>query len=144
MRSLLILAVLIAMASSDAAQTVQQATIEDTGSTNTLGVKIVVNTGGAAQMHVRGEEPRTVSINPDTCNRLFRDLKAFSPLSALPAVRCAKSVSFGTSLYVEYNGERSPDLSCRAPTDSKVAQLQKDVSEIMQAVHWKPQPARRF
>jgi hypothetical protein len=144
MGSLLLLAVLIPMAGFHAEKTIQQATIEDTGSTNRLGVKIVVNPGGATQMHVPGEETRTMTINAAACNRLFHDLKAFSPLSELPTPHCMKSVSFGTSLYVEYNGERSPDLNCPAPPDSKLAQLQKDVNEIVQAVHWKPQPARRF
>jgi hypothetical protein len=85
-----------------------------------------------------------MTINSDLADRLFRDLKAFSPLSPFPATHCVKSVSFGTSLYVEYNGERSPDLNCPAPPGSKLAQLQKDVNEIMQAVHWKPQPAHRL
>ena len=141
---LLLIAAFLPMLSSGAAQPTQQATIEETGSTNTLGVKIVVGPGGAAQMHVEGEEVRTVTINADLSDRLFRDLKAFSPMSALPGNHCIKSASFGTSLYVEYSGERSPDLNCPAPVGSKLAQLQKDVNEIMQAVHWKPQPAHRF
>jgi hypothetical protein len=144
MRSLFLLAVLVPVLNFGAAEPPQQATIENTGSTNTLGVKIVVNPGGSAQTLVQGQEARTTTINSDLSDRLFRDLKAFSPLSALPANHCFKSASFGTSLYVEYNGERSPDLNCPTPAGSKLAQLQKDVNEIVQAVHWKPQPAHRL
>jgi hypothetical protein len=130
--------------SSIAAAQTQQAVIEHTGSTNTPGMKVVVSPGGAAEIRVRGEDNKTIDLNPAACDRLFEDLKAFSPLSALPATHCVKSVSFGTSLYVEYNGERSPDLSCPPPPGSKVAQLQKDVSEIMQQVHVKPSQGSRF
>lgn len=120
------------MAASD---TAQQAVIENTGSTNTAGVKLIVNRSGTAEVQQRDAEPRKATLDQQLTQSLFEDLNSIGPLSALPRTHCMKSVSFGTSLYVEYNGERSPDLSCPAPADSKLAILQKHVRDLMTAAH---------
>ncbi|SRR5579875_1349316 len=116
-----------------------QATIIDTGSTNRPGLTITVNPSGKAEIQPRDGETQKTSFDAHLCARLFEALKAAGPLSALPKVHCMKSVSFGSSLYVEFNGERSPDLNCPAPADSKLAGLQKDVRALMDAA----QPASR-
>lgn len=124
--------------------TSQQAVIENTGSTNTAPFKVMVNPGGAAQIQVRDAEATRTTVDSQLSQRLFEDLKSVGSLNALPRVHCAKSVSFGTSLYLEFNGERSPDLNCPVPPDSKVEILKKDVQDIMQAAHASPHMARRF
>jgi hypothetical protein len=43
-----------------------------------------------------------------------------------------KSVSFGKSIFVEYKGVRTPDLSCRQ-SDLRAAALKKDAEEILAA-----------
>ena len=112
-------------------QTAQQATIEDTGSTNIPGMKLTVNSAGLAEVRQRGAAAQKLNIEPQIANRLFEDLKAIGSLNALPRTHCMKSVSFGSSLYVQFNGEQSPDLNCPTTPDSKLAMLQKDVRELM-------------
>lgn len=115
-----------------------QATIEMTGSTNTAPMKLAVTSAGAAQVHVREAGGIRNNIEAQISSRLFEDIQAAGSLNALPRTHCVKSVSFGTALYLEFNGERSPDLSCPAAPDSKTAILKKDVQEIMQASHANP------
>jgi hypothetical protein len=134
MGSRLLFAVLMPIAMLAAEQT-QRATIIDTGSTNSAGMTLVVNAGGSTKVRPEGAEPHTVSLDPRLSDRLFKDLQSAGHLSDLPRPHCMKSVSFGSSLYVEFNGERSPDLNCPASADSKLSALQKDVREIMQAAH---------
>lgn len=139
MRSRVVFPLLIALGSTlmSHAQQVspQQATIIDTGSTNRPGVKMIVNTLGSAEVQARDAESHKTNVDAHLCERLFQDLKSAGSLSAIPPVHCAKSVSFGSSLYIEFNGERSPDLNCPAPPDSKVATLQKDARDLMDAAH---------
>ena len=136
MRSRIDLAILMPFALTlMAAGNTKQATIEDTGSTNVAGAILVVNAGGSTKVQPHGAEAHTISLDPHLCDKFFEDLKSAAPLSQLPHAHCMKSISFGSSLYVEFNGERSPDLNCPAPRDSKLGVLQKDVREIMQAAH---------
>jgi hypothetical protein len=121
----------------------QQVTIEDTGSTNRPGVKLIVTSTGAAQVEIRDAEARKTNIDTRLCDRLFQDLKSAGSLGGLPRTHCMKSVSFGSSLYMEFNGERSPDLSCPAAQDSKVAILQKDARDVMEAAHATPKMTPR-
>src|SRR5581483_620069 len=122
----------------------QQVTIEDTGSTNRTGVKLIVNGSGEVEVQPHDAESRKTSVDTRLCDRLLQDLKAVGSLSALPRTHCIKSVSFGSSLYLEFNGERSPDLSCPAAPDSKVGLLQKDVHELMEAAHATPKVGLRI
>jgi hypothetical protein len=43
-----------------------------------------------------------------------------------------KSVSFGKSIFIEYKGVRTPDLSCQQ-SDPRAAALKKDAAEILSA-----------
>jgi hypothetical protein len=63
----------------------------------------------------------------------MQDLEAAGPMNELPAVHCIKSVSFGSSTYIEFQGQRSPDLSCPAAANPHLQALQKDAREILQA-----------
>jgi hypothetical protein len=129
---------LLPAAISSAQPAPQQATVIDTGSTNVPGVTMTINALGAAEVRPRDAEARKTSVDAHLSERLFQDLQSAGPLSALPKPHCFKSVSFGSSLYVEFNGERSPDLNCPAGADSKLAALQKDVRDLMEAAHATP------
>ena len=48
------------------------------------------------------------------------------PLAQLPVTHGVKSVSFGTSTYIEYKGQRTPDLS--SPADARGRALQADIT----------------
>lgn len=108
-----------------------QVTITDTGSTNVPGMNVKLeNSGPEATAEPRGGTPQKMTIPKDLCSRLMDDLKNAGPLNELPVAHCMKSVSFGTSLFIEYNGAKSPDLSCRQ-TDTRTAALKKDAMDIM-------------
>jgi hypothetical protein len=110
-----------------------QVTIIDSGSTNVAGMNIKLqNAGPQAMLEKRDGSKQRVKLAKDLCHRLLADVKAAGPLDQLPARHCMKSVSFGTSLFVEYNGVRSPDLSC-PQTDPRAAALKADADEILSA-----------
>ena len=109
----------------------EYATIENTGSTNTLGYRIVVNLA-YARPAVDDMEAAN-SLPPDLRRRLFRDLHAAMPLSALPARHGLRSASFGTRTFITYKGQRSPDLSFGG--DPRVQALKADVDAITRTLH---------
>jgi len=98
-----------------------------TGSTNTLGYRIVVQSDGNAEF-VKGTERATARVSADLARALFADLEAAMPLSELHTGRCMKSASFGTSTFVYWRQHRSPDLSCAG--ESKAGALLTDVQRI--------------
>ena len=109
-----------------------QATIQDTGSTNRLGLTVSFDREGNAIAESRGGETRQIKLDASMCKRFVLDLEAVGPLTELPVAHCAKSVSFGSSLFLEYQGRRSPDMSC--PTnDQRVIDLQKHANAILRA-----------
>ena len=110
-----------------------QVTIEDTGSTNRAGCRVTFDEDGHASVEQRGGETRKIQLSPSLCSRFLSDLKRVGGLSAIPARHCMKSVSFGSSLFIGYEGDRSPDLNCPGQSEPRVDALQKDAQEILQA-----------
>jgi hypothetical protein len=119
------------MPSSD---TPPQVSVIDSGSTNRAGVTVTIDPEGNATIEQRGAQPQSAKLDPQLCQQLLKDVKAAVALRALPEQHCPKSASFGSSLYVELNGDRSPDISCSPQQDPRSAALQKDANEILQAV----------
>ena len=110
-----------------------QATIIDTGSTNRPGLSVTLDEHGSqATVERRGGSKQVVKLAKDVCDRFMRDLKAAGPLDELPKTHCMKSVSFGSALYIEYNGVRSADLSC-PQHDPRAVALKNDAAEILAA-----------
>jgi hypothetical protein len=110
-----------------------QVTIIDTGSTNVPGMNVkLTNSGTEAMVERRGGAKQKITLTQEMCSHLMEDLKAAGPLNELPVRHCMKSVSFGKSLFIEYNGVRSPDLSCQQSDPRSVA-LRSDASEILSA-----------
>ncbi len=108
-------------------------TIIDSGSTNVPGMRLTIERSGhrAIVEHKDGSKQR-VKLSKDVCNRVLQDLEAAGPLNELPTGHCMKSVSFGKSIFIEYKGVRTPDLSCRQ-SDPRAAALKKDAEEILSA-----------
>ena len=120
-----------------AGMSVAQVTIIETGSTNTAGMNVKMKKAGPqAMIEPKQGAAQKLMLKKDLCNRLMNDLKAAGALNELPEAHCMKSASFGTSLFVEYKGVRSPDLSC-PQTDGRLAALKKDANEIMAAAREK-------
>ena len=112
---------------------VAQVTIVDSGSTNSPGMNIKLESSGPeATLALRDGSTQKIMLTKDVCDRLMADLKAAGPLQELPVSHCMKSVSFGTSVYIEHDGARSPDLSC-PQHDPRSAALKKDAFAILSA-----------
>lgn len=111
------------------------AVIEDSGSTNTPGYRLIVQASGSAEWSVsrRRHSPacsrNTGNLPPDLTQKFFEDLRQLMPLSKLPVGHCAKSISFGATLRVIYQGSASPDLSCPA-SGAEADKLLNDLAEI--------------
>jgi len=117
-----------------------QATIVNSGSTNTAGFRIAVRRSGAAEYitvprgaNARNEEPQKTGreIPKDLASRLFADLEAARPLPGLPAPHCMKSKSFSSRLTIEFGGESTPDLSCGDGGNEHLRAIIQDVNEMV-------------
>ena len=117
-------------------------TIENSGSTNTTGYQITVSSGGSAsylETNTRSTSPenlltpRIQALSKTITTKLFTDLAAAGPLASLPIRHTMQSVSFGTSTFVTYHGQRSPDLT--APASPQAMALREDVIAVAQSLH---------
>ncbi len=142
----LLLAVLPAAAKPKAAP-VQTAVIENSGSTNTTGYRIVVSPDGHSQSEVIGQittapaaEKKSSVVPSVQAKKLFQDLSAAMPLTALPVRHGMRSASFGTATTITYKGQRSPDLTFAA--DPRTAALKADIDAITKTLHIGNAPMR--
>ncbi len=130
------------------AQPAQSATITNSGSTNTAGYKISVTlTGSKYSIAAISDDGQT--RNHDTGNRparlakvrrLFTDLDAAKPLSALPVRHGMRSVSFGTRTTITYKGQTSPDLTFAS--DPRTVALKADMVALTKTMHIGNAPKR--
>src|ERR1700685_3898908 len=111
-----------------------QVSVIDSGSTKRPGLTVTVDPAGNANVEQRNSQSQSIKLSAQLCEQLVNDAKAAGTLSALPEKHCPKSVSFGSSLYVEFNGDRSPDISCSPQSDPRSAALQKDANEVLETV----------
>ena len=117
------------------------AVIVDSGSTNTAGFRITVERSGQASytaMPRRANLPaqgqaasKKRKLSKDLVRRFYSDLEAAKPLAELPGGGCMKSASFGTTLTVETEGQRTPDLSCGDHDNARLKALIADTKEIV-------------
>ena len=110
------------------------AVILDTGSTNTLGYRISIGPKGQAWFVVSGHPMQRASISQTLADKFFTNLRAAAPLSKLAVEQCMKSASFGTSLFVWWHGQRSPDLTCPS-SDVRARAVYDDATQIATALH---------
>lgn len=108
------------------------AVITNSGSTNTIGYRIYVAPSGAVN-YVTGIGAGHNRIPRSLTTKFFRDIRAAMPLSQLPTIACLKSASFGTSTFITFGRERSPDVSC-AGRDSRTLILNRDVYAIVKTL----------
>jgi len=110
------------------AQDAARAVIENSGSTNSEGFSLSVAEDGTALL-VQGGSSIEKQLAPALAAHFFADLRAAGPLDALPRRSCVKSVSFGSTTTVTWNGKTSPDLSC--PTENPIIRaLATDVGAL--------------
>jgi hypothetical protein len=97
------------------------AVILNTGSTNTLGYRIVIQRSGQAE-YIRGTTRAVTHVDPALAQQFFVDMQRDRPFAEHSISNCMKPASFATSLYVWWRGQRTYDLSCPvAPTEVAVA-----------------------
>lgn len=94
--------------------------IENTGSTNFSGYKMVVAPSGEVtvtsfgRISPMGHQVFTQGLYhlpQASARKLLGDLNSALPFSGAPG-SCVKSVSFGTATYVIFKGQKSPDIQC--------------------------------
>ena len=108
------------------------ATIVDSGSTNIGGYTVVVHPDYSADVSASGTtEHKTVGA--PQARWLFAKLRAAMPLGNLPAGRCMKSASFGSSTTIAYDGQTTPDLTCVGDPTSR--ELARTVNVIVEQLH---------
>ncbi|GAC1342428.1 MAG: hypothetical protein NVS4B7_01740 [Ktedonobacteraceae bacterium] len=108
------------------------AVITNSGSTNTPQSTLTVNTDGSGSLHYQKDGCACVQQNSNrfvdktfpvgTFNiaQLKSTLTQAGDVSAIPNHGCIKSVSFGSTTTVTYQGKTSGDLSCLSNTDLKI------------------------
>jgi hypothetical protein len=116
------------------------ATISDSGSTNRPGFRIVVDRSGAAEFT---SVPRRSGAQPaqpapirqtlphELVEAFYADLQAAKRLDSLPAVRCAKSASFGSVLTVALGQDQTPDLNCGDGGNAAMRDLIRETKQIV-------------
>ena len=117
------------------------AVIVNSGSTNTAGFRIEVSRSGeavytpvlrrAGQLTEALAKPRSRPIPSALAKRFYADLDGQKSLSAPTNPGCMKSASFGTTLIVEYRGEKTPDLSCGDHGSDALKALIQSAGEIV-------------
>jgi hypothetical protein len=142
--SFIILAIFISFVSSnDEHDTIR---ITNSGSTNTAGYVIELQRNGIVKWNVA---PRfrlalsTTTTAPGSTtsqnsirlpslrtNSIFQAVEQAFPFDQYAPVFCIKSVSFGTRLYVTYNGQQTPDLSCPVK-DQRLVIVNKYIQELI-------------
>lgn len=120
------------------ASTPDEATIVNSGSTNTAGYTIDVKSEGSAVLTLHGRPGMDVSTAPKAFKiqgalaaRFFADLKAVREANVIGAP-CMKSASFGSTTRVSWHDWKSPDLECPSQNGALGA-LIADVGAIRDA-----------
>lgn len=127
---------------------VRTATIENTGSTNTFGYQIIVTqTGKYYKIIATADGGKPVDAltrhgNPTAVQvqQFFSDLDAAGPLAKLLVCYRRRSASFGTSTFVIYKGQQSPDL--QGSGNAHVTALRDDVQALVKTAGVQNTPRR--
>ncbi len=116
-----------------------EALIVNTGSTNTRGYRIYVQPSGRVRYVLanrsrasQSESMRGGKVAKAQAAQLFHDIARALPFAKLPAGHGVKSASFGTSTYVTFGRQSSPDLSF--PENAKARALAADARSIATAL----------
>ncbi|HEY5258237.1 MAG TPA: hypothetical protein VIJ12_07620, partial [Candidatus Baltobacteraceae bacterium] len=114
-----------------AARVLDGARVVDSGSSNAAGWTLAVRSDGAGWLRIAAGATRRFLQTPALA-AAFLDAAAAARAAAIAERPCMKSVSFGTSVWVEWHGWRSPDLACPT-TGAANATLARDVAALESA-----------
>ncbi len=104
------------------------ATIRNSGSTNTQAYTVVVHPDRTADVTVDGETSHA-SVATAQARWLFTKLRAAGPLDAIATRHCMKSSSFGSATTIAFDGHTSPDLTCTS--DATARELVRTANAIV-------------
>ncbi len=107
----------------------QVALIENTGSTNVYGYTLAVASNGNARLNPNGRPYSIVYVPSKLTSKLFVDLNAAMPLTKLPVHHGMRSASFGTSTFITYKDQKSPDLTSGG--GAQATALRDDIKAIV-------------
>ncbi|CAF2645195.1 unnamed protein product [Rotaria sp. Silwood2] len=143
--SFIILAIFFTFVSSNNEHNIVR--ITDSGSTNTAGYVIELRRDGLVKWTVAPRIHPTLSTTPSTTtaqnsiqlslfatNSIFQAVEEAFPFNQYAPIFCIKSVSFGTTLHVTYNGQETPDLNC-PQHDQRLIVLSKYIDELIKDLH---------
>ncbi|CAF3727280.1 unnamed protein product, partial [Rotaria socialis] len=110
------------------------------GSTNTPGYRVEIEHNGNVHYYIAPRRVGIISLNGGTngtaklsrktTKDLYHHIKQCEPFNKLTIETCLKSVSFGFSLKLIYNGQTTPDLTC--PTNNThLENLAKVVNSVI-------------
>ncbi|CAF1345351.1 unnamed protein product [Rotaria magnacalcarata] len=121
----------------------------NSSSTNTPGYRVEIEHNGDVHYYIAPQRVGTISLNGvgqqsssnsgtngaaklsgKTTKDLYHHIKQCEPFNKLTIETCAKSVSFGLSLKLTYNGQTTPDLTY--PTNNThLANLAKVANSVI-------------
>ena len=117
--------------------------IINSGSTNTAGYVIELQRNGLVKWTVAPRRHIVIDSTPSStttqnsiqiplvrANSIFESVEQALPFTQYKPIGCVKSVSFGTRLFVAYNGQQTPDISCPLK-DQRLVLLSKYVRELI-------------
>jgi hypothetical protein len=115
--------------------------IENSGSTNTAGYRVVVHPDATVDIR-RGGVSTHEHADPAHVAHLLATVVAEAPLDAIPSGHCMRSVSFGSVTRVSYDGKTTGDLGCG--TTPAARKLSLDVATLVGELHVNAlEPGRR-
>ncbi len=143
--SFILLALVFTLVSSNSASDIVQ--IVNSGSTNTAGYVIELKRNGLVHWTVAPRRRVTVAPESSTtaspnqirlptarANEIFKAIDEASPFDQYQPVFCGKSVSFGTTLHLTYNGQQVSDLNCPMK-DQRLVNLSKYIHDLIADLH---------
>lgn len=143
--SFIILALIFTFVSSNNQNDIVQ--IINSGSTNTAGYVIELQRNGLVQWTVAPRFRPSLSTVPSSTatqnnirlptvrtNNIFQAIQEAAPFNQYAPVFCGKSVSFGTTLHVTYNGQQTPDLNCPMK-DQRLVNLSTYIRDLIADLH---------
>ncbi len=100
--------------------------ITSSGSTNTPGSTLAIHSDGSGSIHYKkGLWPfgrykdTTFAAHTFDSNQFKAILAEIKGVHSIPNHNCPKSVSFGVSITITYDGQTSGDISCLSTQDGK-------------------------
>lgn len=115
--------------------------ITNSASTNSLGYTLTVNNDGGGLLQYQKFGNQTIQdknfpANNWSISNLRNDLQAVGDVSKINRGECMKSISFGTSTLITYQGKTSQDIQCVSQNDP---QINKDLAtEVINIVNKVP------